>query len=667
MADQSNLTINQQLAGLIIGEPRNITAQHMRDVVLSIDTKINAGSSGDLKADGTVTLTDNWDAGAFRILLESIQARSGQTLTLRDANARAVIELANGGALTLNPNTNIILTKDTRLNNDRKLFFGSSDNAAMIWDTAQTNPHLILGVDTTTYIYVVTGLDRIGTVDFAIGVQSTPTVFFHDGSTTPGNFGSITHDGTDLLITSNAGSISIAANLIPDGNDTRTFGGTGAAWNTIFVNDIQPGGASAIFLRTEGGAVALQISTGGDVTIFEDLNPDANNSNDFGNNTTAWQRGFINNIQPVGGSLILEDDSGNTALTIQDADDVIVGTDFIPSNNILTDNGAPGSAWRNVFTDVLRAPTGINMKIRRADGTTMINYTTTLATITGETTVQDNVKFDHGSGADFQWVYETVNQTNNTLILGTQGSEGNTVVFTDKARLTLDHAVGTPSTPTWRWHDGSATATNFGSITHDGTDLVLSTNAGDLKLAPAGNITVTAGKTITLLGTISPNGDAGGDLGLASAAWGTAFVRIIRADLGSNLQILDNGGGQSAIFQTTQTVFNEVGANKDHRFEGDNDTVLLTTDAGLDRVGIGIALAGHLGKLHVDQVSLTGAIPTLYLDQADLSEEFIEFAAVIGTGNPIEAVAAKAMTPSHFIRVDVAGVGHLYLEVGPIA
>lgn len=41
MADNGNLTIAQQLAGLQIGVPKNITAQHMRDIVLSIDNKIN--------------------------------------------------------------------------------------------------------------------------------------------------------------------------------------------------------------------------------------------------------------------------------------------------------------------------------------------------------------------------------------------------------------------------------------------------------------------------------------------------------------------------------------------------------------------------------------------------------------------------------------------------
>lgn len=62
--------------------------------------------------------------------------------------------------------------------------------------------------------------------------------------------------------------------------------------------------------------------------------------------------------------------------------------------------------------------------------------------------------------------------------------------------------------------------------------------------------------------------------------------------------------------------------------DGDIDFVVgdnwLFVEGSSGRVGIGIA-ASLAGLCHIDQSSLTGAIPALLLDQADISEEFIRF------------------------------------------
>ena len=72
-------------------------------------------------------------------------------------------------------------------------------------------------------------------------------------------------------------------------------------------------------------------------------------------------------------------------------------------------------------------------------------------------------------------------------------------------------------------------------------------------------------------------------------------------------------------------------------------------------------------KLHVDQKSTTGGIPVLYLDQADVSEEMIEFNTTIGVGNAIEAVGAKTLTTTHFIKVTLPGGLTRYIPCGTIA
>lgn len=94
---------------------------------------------------------------------------------------------------------------------------------------------------------------------------------------------------------------------------------------------------------------------------------------------------------------------------------------------------------------------------------------------------------------------------------------------------------------------------------------------------------------------------------------------------------------------------------------------LLATALTLLSGSIGINEASPDGKLDVAQSSLTAAIPVLELQQADLSEEFVNFVTTVGVGNPIEAVGAKTLTTTHFVRIQIEGVGYRFVPVGTIA
>jgi hypothetical protein len=82
---------------------------------------------------------------------------------------------------------------------------------------------------------------------------------------------------------------------------------------------------------------------------------------------------------------------------------------------------------------------------------------------------------------------------------------------------------------------------------------------------------------------------------------------------------------------------------------------------------VSIGGASPSAQLHVDQPSTTAAIPVLYLDQGDVSEQMIQFETTIGIGNAIEAVGAKALTTTHFIKVTLPGALTRYIPVGTIA
>lgn len=69
----------------------------------------------------------------------------------------------------------------------------------------------------------------------------------------------------------------------------------------------------------------------------------------------------------------------------------------------------------------------------------------------------------------------------------------------------------------------------------------------------------------------------------------------------------------------------------------------------------------------IEQPDASGAVPALVIDQADVSEEMLEFISTIGVGNAIEAVGAKALTTTHFIKVTLPGALTRYIPVGTIA
>lgn len=145
------------------------------------------------------------------------------------------------------------------------------------------------------------------------------------------------------------------------------------------------------------------------------------------------------------------------------------------------------------------------------------------------------------------------------------------------------------------------------------------------------------------------SGGAGGDMYV-----GQSGSSILKYDQSLGQLVISNSSDQNSILLRTisgnDTIFNEQGADINHRFEGDNDGNLLTLDAGLDAAGVGVALAGHVGKFHVDQSSATGAKPVLVLDQADVSEEFIRLIGTSTTDASQSLVdAADLATPGSIV------------------
>lgn len=178
-------------------------------------------------------------------------------------------------------------------------------------------------------------------------------------------------------------------------------------------------------------------------------------------------------------------------------------------------------------------------------------------------------------------------------------------------------------------------------------------------------IGTTAIGTSTIM-TILPTGEVG--LGVSptelfhiySATDATMKIQAASGNL-ATIQLLESGAGDVGAY-----VLYDGNTNYFQIWAGNNpplERMCISRDTG----NVGIGIAAPAAKLHIDQASDTAAIPVLYLDQADISEEMIEFNTTIGVGNAIEAIGAKTLSTTHFIKVTIPGGLTRYLPVGTIA
>ena len=234
----------------------------------------------------------------------------------------------------------------------------------------------------------------------------------------------------------------------------------------------------------------------------------------------------------------------------------------------------------------------------------------------------------------------TADETSNAIIKLTGTLTGNTTMQCEAVEnwYIVDNAA-TMGTYTLGFKPAGGTAASLVS----GSKHLLYSDGSTMfdVLDDAGNIT--ANGTLDVTGNVNFNGgtfiynEAGADLdarfeGASDANLlyldaGNDRVGIGTASPSTELHVVGGVKATGDIDLDGGTfTFNDSGADKDFRIEGDADAYLFFTDAGNDRVGIGIPSgAAPNGKLEVDQNSSSGAIPVLTLDQGDADQEFINF------------------------------------------
>ena len=94
---------------------------------------------------------------------------------------------------------------------------------------------------------------------------------------------------------------------------------------------------------------------------------------------------------------------------------------------------------------------------------------------------------------------------------------------------------------------------------------------------------------------------------------------------------------------------------------------LAADKATLEVVAVPTTSNADSSVLRLEQTHTAGGSNMIQMVQNDVDKPFIGFETTIGTGNALEVKAAKTLTTTHFVMVDIEGVGARYLQAGTIA
>jgi len=192
-------------------------------------------------------------------------------------------------------------------------------------------------------------------------------------------------------------------------------------------------------------------------------------------------------------------------------------------------------------------------------------------------------------------------------------------------------------------------------------------------LNDAGNIT--ANGTLDVTGDVNFNGgaftfnEAGADKDFRIE--GNTATHLIFTDAGNDRVGINNAspsttldvvGGVKASgaidFDGGGFTFNDSGASVDFRAETNTLTHAMFIDGSADKIGFGTS-APTSGFVNIDQASSTGAIAVLTLDQGDADQEFIRFD---GTSNSDQSSSITTDTSvgdlTGHIRVNINGTDY---------
>jgi len=406
--------------------------------------------------------------------------------------------------------------------------------------------------------------------DIAIGTSP----FVVASTTTVSNLDADTVDGIQgALILQSGGGVPLTANW--DAGSGRT----------IFVDTLRARPTEDLRLTNQSGGANIIISdtattfTNGNVIVGADILPEADGTRSIGSATFTWSTGWFRVLRPdVGQSLVLRSGNGNNAISISDAA-IQINASGLDRNFQVKGNTDDDTLFVDAGND--RVGIGTNVPGTKLDVVGVL-------TVRGDILPEADGTRSIGSASlafDTIWMrFLRPDSGENLSLLDANGIDA--------------LQVGT-----------TATVINQSGADRDlriegDTDIFLGFfDAGNDRVGigtGAPTTTFHVNGISTFEGDILPEADGTRSSGGASAVWGTVWSRGLRTDAGQLLTLLAGNGQNAVQIRDTGVVINEPGNDRDFRIEGDTDPDLFTTDGGLERVGVGVALGAHLAKLHVN-------------------------------------------------------------------
>jgi hypothetical protein len=531
------------------------------------------------------------------------------------------------------------------------------------------------------------------------------SLLLSDSGGTQTEFGRISWVGTTVTDTSEAGRLDFAV----------MTGGTLADELQLTGTALSPSANDGLALGTTAlGFADLHFATGGvinwangEVTITE---TDANTLTLAGGTlvlpASGLQVGASNPFSDSSGTLTLQNVDAldaTTETTIEAAIDTLANLTSIQGRTLtLADAGANAIfGWDDTA--------GAYENLTKAEAQSILG----LPTSTTDNTVP---RFD-GTGGNLQTSSVVIDDSNNVLLGGylrvgsTSAPVNTTAGDLTCTRLSIGNAslgtegfglaTGTMTTTAAGAANGMfvrstlSPASNSSSefralsmeVQPDASGINFATMIGGFfspRVVNAGTITTTAGiaangflasSTAASMGTVTTA--IGGDF-RGFSSFSNALTSTVTNVFGIRVQNNSNTGSGPLTITSTAGIGiadQTLGTNRTNLLIGTttipSGTYSIYNSSSLanymeGNLGVGTTSATS-GKLVVDQSSTTAAIPVLLLDQGDDSEDMIEFTGTVGVGNAIEAVGAKTLTTTHFIKCTITGVGNVYIPVGTIA
>ena len=294
----------------------------------------------------------------------------------------------------------------------------------------------------------------------------------------------------------------------------------------------------------------------------------------------------VDNILLDGNSITSTDTNGNVNITPNGNGDVNLGADTV----MIGDNNADATLTTQGTGDLtLSTNSGSN------SGTIVIadaanNDITLTPNGTGDVKLVADTVVVGDSGAT---ATVTSNGTGDLVLSTNGGTDSGTITITDAANNDISLAPNGTGNVNLQADSVVAGDSNADfTLTTNGTgDLILNTNSG----TNSGSITIADGSNGNI--AITPNGTGEVDISKVDIAAGAIDGTTVGAASASTGAFTTLSATNDVSFDGGAFVFNESGADKDFRIEGDSDANLVKCDASTDRVGI--KTATPLAALHV--------------------------------------------------------------------